>query len=157
MSEHQIELTWQRGEQLFTDNKYTRRHLVKFDGGQEVAYSSSPSTVRVPLSDPSAVDPEESLIAALSSCHMLWFLALAAKHGYRVDSYEDRAVGQMSKNEHGKLYISAITIHPQVVFSGEKIPDEATFQELQHKAHGECFIAASIRAEVSWEARMQVA
>ena len=157
MSEHQIELEWLRGEQPFVDHKYSRRHLVKFDGGQEVPYSSSPSSVRIPFSDPTAVDPEESLIAALSSCHMLWFLALAAKQGFRLDRYQDQAVGTMTKNEHGKLFISHIRLAPQVVFSGEKVPSEEEYQHLHHLAHEECFIAASIRAEVVCIASMQLA
>lgn len=155
MSEHSLNLTWLRGEQPFLDRRYSRKHSVLFDGGLEVPYSSSPSVVRVPLSDPSAVDPEESLMAALASCHMLWFLDLTARAGFCIDSYRDTVSGEMAKNEHGKLFVAKITLKPEVMFSGEKIPTEEEFQHLQHAAHAECFIANSLRSEVLIQATMQ--
>jgi organic hydroperoxide reductase OsmC/OhrA len=139
---------WQRGEQAFTDNKYSRAHDLLFDGGAVVRGSSAPSSVPLPYSDAAAVDPEEALVAAASSCHMLFFLAFAAKRGYRVDSYEDPAEGVMAKNELGKFYIATITLAPRVVFSGDKKPDAAAVAELHARAHHECYIAHSIRAEI---------
>ncbi|MBI3229842.1 MAG: OsmC family protein [Burkholderiales bacterium] len=155
MSEHSLVLSWQRGSEVFTDRRYSRKHSVAFDGGLTVPYSSSPSVVRVPLSDPTAVDPEESLIAALASCHMLWFLDFAARAGFCVDSYRDEASGSMSKNENGKLFVSHIVLKPMVVFSGETVPDEKAYLALHHAAHEECFIANSLKSEVSVAAQMQ--
>ncbi|WP_338844746.1 OsmC family protein [Massilia sp. W12] len=150
-----VALEWQRGEQVFTDNKYSRRHQLRFDGGAQVAYSSSPQLVRAPLSDPSAVDPEESLLAAVASCHMLWFLALAAKQGFCVDAYQDAPTAAMSKNEKGKLFVSHITLRPDVQFSGGKLPTQEDLQHLHHAAHEECNIAHSVRAEVVCEGTMR--
>ncbi len=152
MSEHTIALRWERGEQVFVDNRYNRHHTIDYDGGFSVPFSSSPSLVRVPLSDPAAVDPEEALVSAVASCHMLWFLALAAKAGYRVDSYP--ASGSMAKNEHGKLFVARVTLRPQVRFSGDKLPDQATFDALHHAAHEECNIAHSVRSEIVFEGQM---
>lgn len=157
MSEHNLSLTWQRGEQPFLDRRYSRKHMVSFDGGLDVPYSSSPSVVRVPLSDPNAVDPEESLMAALSSCHMLWFLDLTARAGFCVDRYRDVVSGEMAKNEHGKVFVSTITLTPEVEFSGEKIPTEEEYQQLHHAAHAECFIANSLLSEVVIQATMRTA
>jgi organic hydroperoxide reductase OsmC/OhrA len=102
-----------------------------------------------PLSREDAVDPEEALVAALSSCHMLFFLAFAAKKGFVVDSYRDEAVGTMSRNERGKLFISAVTLSPKVTFSGETLPNEAEIADIHHRSHSECYIANSVRAEVT--------
>ncbi|WP_298235264.1 OsmC family protein [uncultured Azohydromonas sp.] len=142
---------WSRGDQDFLDNRYSRRHLIEFDGGVVLPGSSSPHVVRVPLSDPAAVDPEESFVASLSSCHMLWFLSLAAARGFRVDRYADRAEGVMAKNARGKLYVSTVTLRPQVSFSGERLPSPEEFQALHHEAHEECFIANSVLTEVRCE------
>ena len=117
--------------------------------------SSSPHAVRVPYSDPAAVDPEEAFVASLSSCHMLWFLSLAAKQGYTADAYADDASGVMTKNAAGKLAMTTVTLRPLVNFSGAKLPDRAALDALHHAAHGECFIAASIRSEVVIEPRFK--
>ena len=90
MAQYVAEILWQRGAQDFLSNRYCRRHVIRFDGGVEVPGSSSPHVVPVPLSDPSAVDPEEAFVASLSSCHMLWFLSIAAKRGFCVDRYLDK-------------------------------------------------------------------
>src|SRR5262245_20652601 len=120
MSAYTANISWQRNGAVFTDNKYSRAHQWKFDGGAVVPGSSSPQVVRVPLSDASAVDPEEAFIASLSSCHLLWFLSIAAKQGFVVDSYEDQAAGVMGKNAEGKLYMTVVTLRPKVVFSGRQ-------------------------------------
>jgi len=147
--EYTATVSWQRGAaEPFTDNKYSRAHTWAFDGGVTVPASSSPLSVRLPFSRADAVDPEEALVAALSSCHMLTFLFLAAKQGYAVDSYDDAAIGIMSKNEHGKLYVSKVTLRPRIVFLGDKRPGPAELAQLHHHAHEECYIANSVRTEV---------
>ena len=144
-------MIWERGDQAFTDNRYHRAHRWIFDGGAEVSGSSSPDVVAPPLSDPKAVDPEEAFVASLSSCHMLWFLSLAARERYRVDRYVDDAEGIMEKNAQGRLAITRVTLRPRVQFSGEKIPDRAAIERLHHRAHEECFIANSVKTEVRCE------
>lgn len=154
MSTYTAAIRWSRGEQKFTDNRYSRAHLWRFDGGAVVPASSSPAVVPLPMSDAAAVDPEEAFVASLSSCHMLWFLALAAKRGYTVDSYADDASGVMEKNPAGRLAMTSVTLRPLVEFSGAKLPDRAALDALHHAAHAECFIAASIRSEVRLEPRL---
>jgi organic hydroperoxide reductase OsmC/OhrA len=144
---------WQRGEQNFLDNRYSRRHLLRFDGGVEVAGSSSPHVVPVPYSDAAAVDPEEAFVASLSSCHMLWFLAIAGKHGFCVDRYHDQARGRMSANSAGKLFIAHVTLRPAVQFSGTRLPSREQIAQMHHQAHEECFIANSVRTEVDCQPR----
>jgi organic hydroperoxide reductase OsmC/OhrA len=147
--EYTATVAWKRGAgEAFTDIKFSRAHTWSFDGGITVPASSSPLSVRVPLSRADAVDPEEALVAALSSCHMLTFLYLAAKQGYVVDSYDDDAVGIMTKNERGKLFVSKVTLRPRIAFSGPKQPGEAGLGELHHHAHEECYIANSVLTEV---------
>lgn len=154
MSTYTAEIRWHRGEQKFTDNRYSRAHVWRFDGGAVVPASSSPAVVPLPLSDAAAVDPEEAFVASLSSCHMLWFLSLAAKRGYTVDSYADEASGVMARNAAGRLALTVVTLRPLVTFSGAKTPDRAALDTLHHAAHGECFIAASIRSEIVIEPRL---
>jgi organic hydroperoxide reductase OsmC/OhrA len=149
--EHQARIHWERGAAAFTDNRYSRGHSWHFDGGVEVPASSSPHTVRVPLSVEAAVDPEEALVASLSSCHMLWFLSLAATAGWRVDEYSDAAVGVMGKNGAGRTAMLRVTLRPRVSFSGERLPSRADIAQLHHRAHEECFIANSVTCEVRVE------
>ena len=148
---HGARVVWERGDQVFTDNRYSRRHRIEFDGGAVLAGSSSPTVVRAPYSDPSAVDPEEQFIASLSSCHMLWFLSIAVKKHFRVDRYEDDAEGVMEKNAEGRVAITRVTLHPRVAFSGEKIPSAQEIEQLHHEAHEECYIANSVKTEVRVE------
>jgi organic hydroperoxide reductase OsmC/OhrA len=141
---------WQRGDQLFTDNRYSRGHVWRFDEGVEVAASSSPFVVPN-YSVAAAVDPEEAFVASLSSCHMLFFLLFAARAGLRVDRYEDEATGEMAKNEFGRLFVAKVTLRPRIVFSGDKRPSEAELTALHHKSHDECFIANSVKTDVVTE------
>ena len=151
-TEYGARVRWQRQPQeAFTDNRYSRRHSLHFDGGAVVAGSSSPHSVRLPYSDPSAVDPEEALVAAASSCHMLCFLYLAAKDGLRVDAYEDDAVGLMARNTQGREAITRITLRPAVRFGGAVRPTTAQIERLHHQAHEDCYIANSIRSEIVCE------
>lgn len=155
--EYTATVSWKRGpDEPFTDIKFSRAHTWSFDGGVTVPASSSPLAVRVPFSRADAVDPEEALVAALSSCHMLTFLFLAARQGFVVDSYEDAAVGIMTKNERGKLYVSKATLRPRIAFSGAKQPSDAELAQLHHHAHEECYIANSVLTEVVVEAPAQI-
>lgn len=153
MSHYSALVRWERGSQPFLDNRYSRGHVWRFDGGVEVPASSSPSVVPPPMSRADAVDPEEAFVASLSSCHMLWFLSIAAKRRFVVDSYEDAAEGVMEKNADGRLALTRVTLRPLVTFSGANVPDAAQLDALHHAAHDECFIANSVRSEVRCEPR----
>src|SRR5207248_7639002 len=115
--------------EAFAKNQYPRGHKWEFDGGITVPASSSPHSVRVPFSVEAAVDPEEALVAAASSCHMLSFLWVASRRGFVCDSYEDNAIGEMTTSEDGKQWISKITLDPQIVWLGDKVPSS---EELAH-------------------------
>jgi organic hydroperoxide reductase OsmC/OhrA len=147
------EIHWSRGDQAFTDNRYSRAHVWRFDGGIEVPASSSPSIVPLPYSNAHAVDPEEAFVASLSSCHMLWFLSLAATVGWVVDRYEDRADGVLAKNGEGRLVMATVTLRPLVTFAGERQPSAAEVDALHHRAHEDCFLANSVRTEILCEPR----
>jgi organic hydroperoxide reductase OsmC/OhrA len=146
-------IRWDRGSAAFADNRYSRAHRWQFDGGVEVPASSSPSLVPLPMSEAAAVDPEEAFVASLSSCHMLWFLSLAAGAGWCVDSYVDEASGVMAKNAEGQVAMTRVTLRPQVIFSGPRTPSAPEHEALHHAAHAACFIAASVRTEVRCEPR----
>lgn len=148
MSAHIATITWSRGDQSFADGKYSRAHTIAFDGGFSIAGSSSPSVVRVPLSKEDAADPEELLVASLSSCHMLTFLDLARRGGFVVDSYDDVAEGVMGKDERGRFAVTKVTLNPKIAWSGEKAPTADELHALHHKAHELCFIANSFRGDV---------
>lgn len=145
--QHAAIVVWRRGEQPFTDRKYSRAHEWQLDG-ITVPASSSPAVVRLPLSRADAIDPEEALVASLASCHMLFFLDFAARAGLRIDEYRDTVSATMSKNEAGKIWISRVVLHPEVTFSGDKRPTAADVADLHHKSHAECFIANTLKSEV---------
>lgn len=151
MSEHTAVVQWNREGAVFADNRYSRGHHWLFDGGVEVPASSSPKVVRVPLSVEAAVDPEEAFVASLSSCHMLWFLSLAAKQGFVVDRYRDEAVGVIAKDAEGKLAMTLVTLRPGVSFSGDKQPTADDLAALHHEAHEQCFIANSVKTDIRCE------
>lgn len=157
MALHSCTVEWQRGAQPFVDLKYSRAHRWSFDGGAVVPGSSSPHSVKLPYSDASAVDPEEAFVASVSSCHMLWFLSLAAERGHLVDSYTDRAEARLAPDERGRRSITEVVLRPVVVFSGAVIPDDAAVHALHHAAHERCDIANSIRGEVRIEGSWRVA
>ncbi|MCI4429907.1 MAG: OsmC family protein [Burkholderiales bacterium] len=152
MSTHVAQIAWERDGSSFKDNKYSRVHRWSFDGGAVVRASSSPDVVRVPFSDPAGVDPEEAFVAALSSCHMLWFLGLAAQAGYVVDSYVDAAQGVLGESADGKQCIIRVTLKPAVVFSSGLVPDAARVDRLHHDAHERCFIANSVKTQIEIQA-----
>jgi organic hydroperoxide reductase OsmC/OhrA len=151
MGHYSAEVLWLRGEQDFLDNRYSRRHRLRFDGGVELPGSSSPQIVRLPFSDAAAVDPEEMFVASLASCHMLWFLGIAAQRGFRVDRYADAATGTMARDVSGRMAMTVVTLHPDVRFSGERRPTRDALQDMHHEAHAECFIANSVKTEVRCE------
>ncbi|MGV3724209.1 MAG: OsmC family protein [Actinomycetota bacterium] len=154
MSTHTATITWRRDAAApFTDNRYSRAHTWSFDGGAEVLGSSSPDSVPAPLSDPAGVDPEEAFVAALSSCHMLWFLSLAARRRWVVDSYVDTAEGVLGKDGDGKTAITRVTLRPVTCFAGAA-PNEEELAALHHQAHERCFIANSVKSEVRCEPRI---
>jgi organic hydroperoxide reductase OsmC/OhrA len=148
MSQHHATVEWQRHQAKFVDNQYSREHRWKFDGGAEIAASSSPQVVPFPYSNAECVDPEEAFIASLSSCHMLWFLSIAAKQKFVVESYADCAVGVMSKDEEGKLAITSIHLYPQVIFGGDRLPTQEQIEAMHEEAHHSCFLASSVKAAV---------
>lgn len=147
-------IEWSRDQAVFTDNRYLLRHRWVFDGGAEIKASSSPHIVPVPMSDAAAVDPEEAFVASLSSCHMLWFLSLAAKRGLRVNRYQDRAVGTLGSNGAGKLVMLRVSLRPEISWDGPA-PAESIVAELHHEAHAECFLANSVRTVVVLEPAAQ--
>lgn len=148
MSSHTAAIDWMRREAVFIDNRYSRAHRWTFDGGASVPASSSPHVIKVPLSDPANVDPEEAYVAALSSCHMLWFLGLAAAAGYVVDSYTDHCEGHMTREVDGGVWMSSLELRPVVTFSGTRLPDDAAVEQLHHDAHKKCFLARSVWTEI---------
>jgi organic hydroperoxide reductase OsmC/OhrA len=154
MSHYTAEVRWIRGDQVFTDNRYSREHRWRFDGGIEVPASSSPQVVAKPFSVENAVDPEEAFVASLSSCHMLWFLSLAAKEGLVVDTYVDAAEGVMGKNSDGRLAMLTVTLRPRVAFGGARQPNAEEIGRLHHRAHDACFIANSVRTDVRCEPQL---
>ena len=155
MSKHSVVVEWDRQGASFVDNRYSREHQWRFDGGATIAASSSPNVVKTPFSNAANVDPEEAYVAALSSCHMLWFLNLAASEGYVVDSYRDEAVGSFERAADGKHWIPRIELNPAIDFCGEKVPDAATVERLHHAAHAECFLARSVKTDVVTAGRWQ--
>jgi len=151
MAKYKTVITWNRDGASFTDNRYSRGHRWLFDGGIEVPASSSPHLVSLPFSVAAAVDPEEAFVVSLSSCHMLWFLSIAAERGFVIESYRDEAVGLMGKNAFRKLAITRVTLHPEARFSGGKQPSAEEVIATHHEAHDQCFIARSVRTDVLCE------
>ncbi|MFS1462589.1 peroxiredoxin [Vibrio lentus] len=154
MSEYSAVIRWARGDdEAFSDNQYSRGHTWEFDGGVTVPASSSPHVVPLPFSVEANVDPEEAFIAALSSCHMLTFLGIVAKQKYVIDSYVDDAVGVLEEDESGRSSVTKVTLRPDIVFSGSKIPTAKQLDKLHHLAHKNCFIANSVKTEIVVEAK----
>ena len=150
-SRYLAEVDFDRQDQTFTDNRYRRVFVGRFDGGTEIPGAASPQVVPARLTDAAGVDPEEALVYAVASCHMLWFLSIAAGRGFRVDRYRDAAEGVMDHNADGVLAITRVLLRPHTCFSGGNIPSHEALEQMHHEAHRECFIANSIRAEVVCE------
>jgi organic hydroperoxide reductase OsmC/OhrA len=148
MSEYTARITWERAGEAFIDNCFSRRHAWTFDGGVTVQASSSPDILPEPMSDATAIDPEEALVAALSSCHMLWFLTIAAAKKYLVESYRDEPVGIMEPIDGRRQAITRVTLRPEVRFGAGSSPTREELEALHRKAKENCFIANSLKAEV---------
>ncbi|MCF6299945.1 MAG: OsmC family protein [Proteobacteria bacterium] len=149
MSEYSAIISWNRQQgEKFTDNKYSRAHQWSFDGGLNVAASSSPHIVPAPYSVVAYVDPEEAFIASISSCHMLFFLSIAAKNKFTVESYLDHAKGVMAKDETGNMAMTVVTLKPAVVFFMDHSVKPEQLETMHHQAHKLCFIANSVKTKV---------
>jgi organic hydroperoxide reductase OsmC/OhrA len=150
MSGHQAHIHWRRNaDERFVDLRFSRAHTWQFDGGAIVQASSAPTAVPLPYSKPENVDPEEAFVAALSSCHMLTFIWLAAKDKFVIDSYDDLAIGHLSRNDKGRMAVTDVKLEPKIVFSGEKLPTDEDVARLHHGAHEQCFIANSVLTQVT--------
>lgn len=151
MSTYNATILWERDAAQFTDNRYQRTHQWEFDGGKVVHASASPHIVPVPLSDPTAVDPEEAFVASISSCHMLWFLSIAATRGWVIDRYEDRAEGLLEEDAEGRLAITRVTLRPRIIYADSSAAGEKEAEKIHFEAHERCFIANSVKTEISIE------
>jgi len=147
MSEHHASIVWHRTSADFTYDTYNRAHEVRYKSGAIVVPSSSAPAFK---GDADRVDPEEAFVAALSSCHMLTFLAICARKRITVESYEDDAVGLLEKDG-GKLWMTRVTLKPRVRFALGTEVDAAKLAEIHHKSHEECFIANSVKTDVTVE------
>lgn len=148
MTQFDARITWQRAGQDVLDGRYSRAHIWQFDGGLQVPASSSPLSVPLPMSDPAAVDPEEALVAAAASCHMLFFLSLAQQQGFVVEHYDDAARGYLGPNAAGRMAMLRIELRPAITFAGARQPDAQERAALHHLAHERCYIANSLTAEI---------
>lgn len=156
MSHYKATVHWQRSDgEKFNDNKYSRKHLWTFDNELDVPATASPHVVPLQFTESKAVDPEEAFVASLSSCHMLWFLSLAANKGYVVEDYKDIADGVLEKNQDRKLSMTKVTLQPVVVFSKDAAPNPEAFDELHHTAHEKCYIANSVNTKINIDATLK--
>jgi organic hydroperoxide reductase OsmC/OhrA len=150
MSRYTANVAWSRGDARFTDNRYNRRHRWRFDGGIEVPGSSSPHSVPVPYSSEEAVDPEEAFVVSISSCHMLWFLSIAAKRGVVIDEYVDEAEGFMEKDADGRMSVTRVVLHPRIVM-GDRAASKDDVMAMHDEAHHACYIANSVKTLITCE------
>lgn len=149
MSEYYAKVIWnRRNDEKYIDNEYSRGHEWEFDGGVTIPASSSPHVVPIPYSVEANVDPEEAFVASLSSCHMLFFLSIAAKRRYVIDSYIDNAIGIMEEDGNGKISMTKVRLRPDIRFSGDKQPSFEQIEKMHHQAHEQCFIANSVKTDV---------
>ncbi|MEX5219079.1 MAG: OsmC family protein [Nitrospira sp.] len=147
MSEHKITLEWKRETETFTYDTYNRDHVLVFEGGSKIMASAAQAY----RGNPALANPEEAFIASLSSCHMLTFLAVAAKRKFIVDRYSDQAVGVLEKNAQGKIAVTRVRLRPSVTFSGPATPTSEQLAALHEDAHKGCFIANSVTTDVTVE------
>jgi len=144
MSDFKVNLSWVRSTPDFAPKTYDRTHEIRFSGGFTYQASAAPEF----NGNPELANPEETLLAALVSCHMLTVLAIAANSKLIIDSYEDTAVAEIQKNANGKLCIQSVRLQPKIKFGGEKVPAAEELKRLHEKAHTNCIIANSITASV---------
>lgn len=147
MSLYHATVSWLRNNEAFIDNKYSRAHQWEFQGDTKVAASASSHIVPIPYSVPENVDPEEAFVASLSSCHMLFFLSIAAKKKLVVDLYRDTAEGVLEKNKNNKMAMTKVVLNPEIKFSGKQ-PSAELIDKIHHLAHQECFIANSVKTKI---------
>ena len=153
MAKYTSVVEWSRDGAAFTDNRYSRGHRWLFDGGIEVPGSSSPHSVPLPYSSADAVDPEEAFVASIASCHMLWFLSIAAKRGFTVDSYDDDAEGFLERDADGRVAVTRVNLRPTISWSGERTPSTRDIAALHEEAHHACYIANSVKTAIAIETR----
>ena len=153
MAEHKAMIRWaSSGDgEAFLKGRFSRAHTWTFDGGLTVPAAAAPSVIPAPFSDPAGVDPEEAYVAAIASCHMMSFLYVAMRAGFVVERYEDDAVGAMLKNERGVIWVGAVTLRPRIDFGAGTRPTPAEVEQLHHRAHEQCFIANSVKTEITVE------
>lgn len=144
MSEHRAELEWRLETEAFDYETYNRDHVLEFDNGLRLEASAAPAY----KGSPERLDPEEMLVGSIASCHMLTFLAFCSKKRLKLESYRDNAVGVLEKNDQGKLALTRVTLHPVATFAAGVEVSREELEKLHHRAHGECFIANSVRTEV---------
>ena len=149
MAEHRATIAWARSGPNFLKGQFSREHTWTFDGGVTVPASPSPTVIPEPWSNPRGVDPEEAFVASIASCHMLTFLWVASRQGFEVERYDDDAVGVMTKNDKRVPWVSAVTLNPRIVYAGEKRPTREEEAKLHHLAHEQCFIASSVKTEIT--------
>jgi len=148
MTEHHASLRWKHTSDTFTYDTYNRAHDVMFKSGAIVVPSSAAPEFK---GDANRVDPEEAFVGSLSSCHMLTFLAICARKRLTVDSYEDDAVGILEKGSNGKWSVTRVTLRPRAVFAAGTLIDEQALNDIHHRAHEDCFIANSVKTDVTVE------
>ena len=153
MSRHTATVSWARGGARFTDLRYSRAHVWRFDGGVEVPGSSSPHSVKLPYSREDAVDPEEAFVASIASCHMLWFLSIAGKRGFVADAYDDDAEGFLEKDAEGRTSMTRVVLRPAIAWSGDRHPTPTDVAAMHDEAHHECYISNSVKTLVTCEPR----
>ncbi|PJZ71145.1 osmotically inducible protein OsmC [Leptospira perolatii] len=144
MSEHKIRINWQKGTEEFTYETYDRTHEISFEGGRKILASAT-STY---FGKAEYANPEELITAALCSCHLLTFLAVAARKKFTILQYSDAAVATLEKNPEGKLSIVKIDLYPRTKFSSDKVPDMEELRSLHELSHKNCFIGNSIKSQV---------
>ena len=149
MSEYTATVRWVRqADEIYRDNRYSRGHTWQFDGGATIAASASPQVVPPPYSIAAHVDPEEAFVASIASCHMLFFLGIAAKKQFVVDQYVDHATGIMAPNAQGVTAITRVTLYPRMRFSGSSQPTRRQLEDMHRQAHRQCFIANSVKTVI---------
>ena len=145
MSKHCTTLEWKRESEDFSYQSYNRKHYWTFDSGVTIPASAASSF----LGDSDYINPEEAFVAALTSCHMVTFLTVAAKKRFVVDRYNDTAVGLLEKNVKGRIALTQVTLRPIIVFGEEQKPSKAELQNMHDIAHRQCFIANSVKTKVT--------
>jgi organic hydroperoxide reductase OsmC/OhrA len=144
MSEHKVRLEWAAKPHSQQKGTYSRDHTAIVSPTVTIPVSAATDY----LGSESLADPEQLLVNALASCHMLYFLAICEGSGYAVDTYTDDAIGKVSKSEEGFHWVSEIVLRPRVTFKSEKQPNQAQLDRLHQRAHKGCFIANSVKSKV---------